>query len=350
MGWVVRTYMPVAGDAAARARWCNDRNVELFGESDSDDLTVVGGWGASPDGTCCLTTWQSPHFVRDEMLQAAGLVGNLLRYHQSTALHALTTDPGAVTSDPLTAAHLAAGLESVVSAFAEVLAYPEGTGWSGEPREAGALVTLEGRTWSGEPLAKMSYDDLDPDSAESGTQPPHCFRMALTVPLGYNRTELSLLYSGLLAYTQFDTRPGETDGFPSGWYARELPVALESDGLLQRGEDGEFTFSVGEEGEAQARFEVEYVKFGPNPVESALWMYDPHSMRIAGVVPDSDAKVLEVADGDVIGTWMRRHDGLAYEVVIPPIPAVWPGWFMIQETLSWIGRHVIDRVQAAVAW
>jgi hypothetical protein len=91
------------------------------------------------------------------------------------------------------------------------------------------------------------------------------------------------------------------------------------------------------------------VKFGPNPVESALWMYDPHSMRTAGVVPGSDAKVFEVANGDVIGTWVRRRDGFAYEVVIPP-PAVWPGSFMIEETLSWIGRHVIERVQAAVAW
>ena len=210
---------------------------------------------------------------------------------------------------------------------------------------------LEGRTWAGQPIAEMAYDDApDPDSAEPGEQmPPHSFRMALTVPLGYNRVELSLLYSALLACTQSDTRPGETDGFPSGWYATMLPSMLESDGLLQRGEDDEFTFSVGQEDEARGRFEVEYVKFGPNPVESALWMYDPYSTRIAGVVADADAKVFEVADDDVIGTWVRRRDGLAYEVVIPPIPAVWPGSAMIEEMLSWIGRHVIERVQAAVA-
>jgi hypothetical protein len=347
--WLIRSHVQVTGDTAARARWCNDRNVELFGGSDSDDLTVVGGWGTAPDDGCCLTTWQSPHFVRDEVLEAAGLAGNLLRYHQSAVLRALAAAPGAVASDPLTAENLATGLGSVVSAFAEILEYPEDTCWSAEPREADAVVTLEGKTWAGEPLAEMAYDNaLEPGSEESGPQPPHSFRMALTVPLGYNRTELSLLYSALLAYTQSDTRPGEKDGFPSGWYARMLPFMLESDGLLQQGDD-EFTFSAGEEDEALARFEVEYVKFGPNPIESALWMYDPYSMRIAGVVADGDAKVFEAADGDVIGTWVRRRDGLAYEVVVPPIPAVWPGSFMIEETLSWIGRHVIERVQAAVA-
>jgi hypothetical protein len=198
-----RWFLARCGDNAARARWCNDRNVELFGDSDSDDLTVVGGWDAAPDGTCCLTTWQSLHFVRDEVLEAAGLAGNLLRYHQSTVLRVLMTEPSAVTGDPLTAEHLAAGLESVVSAFAEVLEYPKGTDWSAEPRAAGAFVTLEGRTWAGEPLAEMAYDDAaDPGSAESGPRPPHSFRMAPTVLPGDNRTELSLLYSALLAYTQ----------------------------------------------------------------------------------------------------------------------------------------------------
>jgi hypothetical protein len=113
-----------------------------------------------------------------------------------------------------------------------------------------------------------------------------------------------------------------------------LPEALASDGLLQRGSDDECAFSVGKEGEARALFEIEYVKFGPNRIESALWMYDPYSRRIVGVVADRDAKVIEVTGGDVLGTWVRRSDGLAYEVVIPPIPMVWPGWFMVQETLS----------------
>jgi hypothetical protein len=280
------------------------------------------------------------------------MVGNLLRYHQSTILRALTTAPEAVADDELTPEELAAGLKAAISVFAEALGYPqEYTDWSAEPREAGALVTLEGRSVAGEPLAEMTYDDsADPGSPDfDDAAPPHSFRMALTVPLGYNRTELSLLYWALLSYTQGDTRPGEQDGFPSGWYAQMLPGILAVDGLLQQGEDGTFTFSVdlGDD-EVEARFEVEYVKFGPNPSESALWMYDPHSMRIAGVVADTDVKVFEVDDGEVIGTWTRRCDGIAYEVVIPPIPVVWPGSFMIEETLSWLGRHVIERVRAAV--
>jgi hypothetical protein len=43
--------------------------------------------------------------------------------------------------------------------------------------------------------------------------------------------------------------------------------------------------------------------------------------RIAGVVPDADAKIVEVTDGDVIGTSYARH---VHD----------PG------DLSWIGRHI----------
>jgi hypothetical protein len=42
---------------------------------------------------------------------------------------------------------------------------------------------------------------------------------------------------------------------------------------------------------------------------------------IEGVAADPDMKVFRV-DGDLIGTWTRYRDGLAYEVVIPPIPTV----------------------------
>ena len=81
----------MTGDQAAKARWCNDRNTGfLFGD---DDLTAVGGWGLTPDGECCLTTWMSPFFVPDEVELASGLVGNLLSYHEGTVLTALRTSP-----------------------------------------------------------------------------------------------------------------------------------------------------------------------------------------------------------------------------------------------------------------
>ncbi len=226
IGWLVRSSVPVAGDAGTRTRWCSHRNAALFDSSGSDDQTAAGGWGTMGDGTCCLTTWLSPHFARDEVNEAA---------------------------------------------------------------------------------------------------------------------ELSLLYSALLSFTQSDTRPGEQDGFPSGWHARMLPVQMEDEGL-ERGDDGTFTFKAGD---SRARFEVEYVKFGPNRIESALWMHDPHCMRISGTVPDPDVKALAV-DDDVIGSWTRYRDAVAYEVVLPPIPSAWPGSFMLEETLSWLGRHVIGHVQAAI--
>jgi hypothetical protein len=67
------------------------------------------------------------------------------------------------------------------------------------------------------------------------------------VPLGYSLAELSLPYSALLGRTPFGTPPGETSGCPPDSYAWELPIALEADGVVKRDQDGECTFSIGEE-------------------------------------------------------------------------------------------------------
>ena len=109
-GWIIRSYLPVIGEAAEKARWCNDRNAALLGDGDSgEDLTVVGGWGLTPDGECCLTTWMSPIFVADEIDLAVGLIGNLLGYHQGTVLTAIRDEPGAVRETPLTPEELGHG-------------------------------------------------------------------------------------------------------------------------------------------------------------------------------------------------------------------------------------------------
>lgn len=62
------------------------------------------------------------------------------------------------------------------------------------------------------------------------------------------------------------------------------------------------------------------------------------------------------------GSWIfsgRRRSGSSVKrllrevstgviVVIPPIPAVWPGSFVLEETVAWVGHYVIERVKAAI--
>ena len=91
------------GGDAVKARWCNDRNFDLLADGDDSggDQTLVGGWGLTSDGECCLTTWLSPFFVPDAIPQAVGLVGNVLSYHAGAVLTAVAADPGAVTGHPM---------------------------------------------------------------------------------------------------------------------------------------------------------------------------------------------------------------------------------------------------------
>ena len=131
-GWVVRSHVPVAGDIAARARWCNDQNAALLDGPGTTGLHVTGGWGLAPDGECCLTTWLSPFMVTGQDNQVLCLV-DLLRDHQAVIVTALlSTGPDAVASQPLTPARPAAGLEEVLGSFGKVIEHPAGYQWAVE--------------------------------------------------------------------------------------------------------------------------------------------------------------------------------------------------------------------------
>ena len=120
-GWVVRSYLPVTGDIATKARWCNDHNADLLDGPDTTTLHVTGGWGLTLDEECCLTTWLSPFMVTGESDQMQRLL-DLLRDHQAAVLTALlSSGPDAVSSEPLTPTLLAAGLQEVLEAFGKTL-------------------------------------------------------------------------------------------------------------------------------------------------------------------------------------------------------------------------------------
>jgi hypothetical protein len=325
-GWIIRSVVPVTGDQAARARWCNDRNASLlFGE---DDLTAVGGWGLAPDGECCLATWMSPFFVPDEVHLAAGLIGNLLSYHAAAVLTALRDEPGAVTGTPLTAGQLARGLETVLVFFSQALEYPPDYQWSVEAGETDAVVTFTGTTASA--AGSVALAEVD----GSG------FRTLLRIPLTANRAELGLLYAAFLGQSvtripsgSHELVPGELDDWHFTWQHVD-------EGLLQWDEDERaFLFDAGP-GPALLRADrLEMTR-----------PYDASGMRFSAVIPHLDLAALQAGnarDTGVLGSWRHDAAGLCYEVRLPPAAMVWAGDFTIEEMIAWIGRHIVRHVRHA---
>jgi hypothetical protein len=336
-GWIIRSYVPVSGDASVKARWCNDRNARLLGDSDGgDDLTVVGGWGLTPNGECCLTTWMSPHFVSDEVELASGLVGNLLGYHQGTVLTALLAEPGAVTGAPLAPEDLARGLESVLAAFSQVLEYPPDYRWSVEAASAGVVVSLTGTSPGGaDGLALAEVDGS-------------AFRTVLRVPVTRNRAELGLLYAAFLGQSvtriqtsaSYDLLPAELHDWDFSWQQVDEGLGrLVDEGLIQWDkEESAFLFDAGPAG---ARLRVERLEMSR--------LYDASALQISAIVPGLGPESLRTRrphDANVLGSWRHGPNGIAYEVTIPPAGMIWSS-FTVVEMLTWVGRHVIRHVRKA---
>ena len=80
-------------------------------------------------------------------------------------------------------------------------------------------------------------------------------------------------------------------------------------------------------------------------------MYESAVLQVAGIVDAAALPSLprgQARDIDLLGTWRQRDDGIAYEVTIPPAGQVWGTDRAATETLTWIARHVIRHVQAAI--
>ena len=212
--WIIRSHLPVAGDDTDKARWCNERNADLLLAAEPPmELMVFGGWGLTAEGECCLTIGQSRRLVRDDEREAARNLGYLLREEQSAVVAALRAAPEAVREVPLTAAELAAGLDTVRAAFGRLFGEQPELAWATEPDESTVLVT--------------------------------CGETIMEVPVGYGRPQLALVYGELLA------------SFPNGrsWlslYALfpepTVDLAFEKlqrEGLLWVDEDGRWVFDAG---------------------------------------------------------------------------------------------------------
>lgn len=342
-GWVVRSYVPVTGDIAARARWCNDQNAALLDGPGTTGLHVTGGWGLTPGGECCLTTWLSPFMVTGEDNQVLCLV-DLLRDHQAAVVTALlSTGPDAVASQPLTPARLAAGLEEVLGSFRKVIEHPAGYQWAVETWDTGVVVTLSGTLEDG----GADGDVRDAELAEAGET---AFRTVVQVPVTGNQAELALVYAAFLGQSltrvqtpaSYDLIPGELArwSFTTG-QVNHMIWQLTREGLINwpHGEPA----GLFDAGPGQGKLTIGFM--------SPDRLYAAAPLRVEGIVDGAALPWLprgQARDIDVLGTWRERDDGIAYEVTIPPAGLVWGTDRTAAETLTWVCRHVIRHVQASL--
>ena len=287
--WIIRSHVPVKASAAEKARWCNDRNAGLLLAPDPPMVTVIGGWGLTTEGKCCLTTGQTRQLVQDDESEGARSLGYLLREEQHAVIAALRAAPETARETPLTAVELAAGLDTVRAAFARLFGDSQETAWSTEPGEASTLVT--------------------------------CGEMTIEVPVGYGRPQLALLYGELLASFPH----GRSWLSPSPLFpARVADLAfenLERDGSLWQDEAGNWVFDAGH---AQARLEL---------------MQIGQALRVDGIAEFLAAnRIGAIPVGPGIGR---------LGVTIPPAQFAWAVEYTAVEVLEWVLRHVIGQVREA---
>ena len=341
-GWLVHSYLPVRADAVTKARWCNDRNLELLSADSHHDLTVISGWGLTADEECWLSSWMSPYLAPDYEALAAGLLSNVLRYHQSAILSALLAEPAAVPDDPPTPERLSEGLAAVIDTFGQILQYPDSYGSTVEPRDADVVVSL---TAVGDDVGASALAEVSETNGRPGS------RSILHIPLTGNRTELGLVYAALLSQslTRLPTwindgkvlLPGEN---PS-WSITDQQVSivlarLEDEGALHYDDETGWMFEVGA---VQAQFEI--ARPDPGPRHACV------PLRLAGIIGGlrGEAGVfgMENHDLDVLGSWTQRSGGVAYEVILPAMALVWTTDEMVTDMLTTVGQHVIRKVQEA---
>ncbi len=108
----------------------------------------------------------SPCLAPDYETLAAGLLANVLRYHQSVILSALFAEPAAVPDDPPTPERLSEGLAAVIGTFGQILQYPDSYGSTVEHRDADVVVSLTaaGNDVGAWALGEMSEADGRPVS------------------------------------------------------------------------------------------------------------------------------------------------------------------------------------------
>ena len=294
--WTIRTILPIDGDEAAKARWCQERNTDLLlAAKPSMELMAFGGWGLSADGECCLTMGQARRIVRGDEREAVHNLGYLLRELQSATVAALRAAPEVVHEIPLTAAELAAGLDTLPTAFGRLFGETPTRPWSTVPQETGVRVT--------------------------------CGDITEEVPVGYGRAPLALIYGDLLAYHP-NGRPWLPlfAPFPDPTVSRALRE-LEQGGMIWRDESSDWVFDAGR---TRARLEVaafrDQQRFG-----------DAAGLAISSVCDD-----VRVSGIGAIPQPLR------VQKTIPPAQYAWAIQPTAVDVVVWVASEVIAQVRSAV--
>lgn len=339
-GWIVRMRLLVARDTAERAAWCNKQNKVLFSRAgETASLVVLGGWGVSPDGECCLSS-RLPSFPG---LTEYGRVVNLMRVvvnHVTAVRSALTrTKPDRVTSTSATPEELAAGLTRTAATLRSVLKYPADFRCELEASPVGVTLTMTAPAGDFPALAEVEND------AE---------RSVVLVPVSGNRTELAIAYAALLGRSasrietgpELDLVPGELPGWAfTGEQIADVVNAFSDAGVLRwppegSEEDGAWAlFPAGQE-QGIIRFEV----------LPSLRLHGAAALLISAGAEGLTLPQAGQWDGDidVLGTWRKTGKGVRYEVIVPPAGLLWRLDLTISELLTRLIRHVIRRVQSTI--
>lgn len=340
-GWVVTSRLPVQGDTAAKACWCNDRNAVLLADSAVDDQTVMSGWGLTESGDCCLSSWISPHIAADHELVAAPMLANILRYHQAIVLAAITAEPAAIISNPPSASGLAAGLASMLETAVAMLNVPGDYDCTVEERLAGAAVTLT------RPSSLRGSPDgaVPPLAAAVPGADGMEFRTRVHVPLTRNSVEFSLVFAALFAAstvrftswsdTSQDLLPGEhPDIAITERQLDHMRARLADEGLLMHRDDVGWSFKAFRD---VGQFRAEPADASPLNCSAAL--------KLSGSVTTPnlymDKYQQASADEEALGSWVKRRSGVAYEVVVPSTYLIWPSEGLLIDMLTALARRVI---------
>lgn len=143
--WVIRSQLRIIGSEVARARWCNDRNAELVGGAHAVGVPImIGGWGLSSDGECCLTMGLGRLVVRDDEAAATWKLGCMLGEAQGAVIQALHAAPETVRAVPLSAVELAFGLDMVHTTVSRIVGSKSDLDWATVPGAAGVVVLYGG--------------------------------------------------------------------------------------------------------------------------------------------------------------------------------------------------------------
>ncbi len=78
--------------------------------------------------------------------------------------------------------------------------------------------------------------------------------------------------------------------------------------------------------------------------------YGGTALRLTATIPGLDLAALRRrpdSGANVLGSWRSSLAGLSYEVTIPPAGMIFGSDFIVEEMVTWVGRHIVTHALKA---